>query len=179
MTPPPIERAGFGRLLGAEAVLVATWVLAWGDLSVANVLSGAVVAAVLLAVFPVGRLPDRRGHTVRLLPLVPLVATFVLDVVVSHLAMARDVIVGQSRITTGVIACPLRVDSDGLATFLVNLITLTPGIMPIDVTYGPHVIYVHVLHARDKERILAAVRRYETLAVRAFGSPEEVEACRS
>lgn len=177
MSPAKIERAGFGRILGAEAVLVAMWVLAWGDVSVANVLSGAVVAAVLLNVFPVGRLPDRRGHTVRPLQLVPLALAFVKDVLVSHVAMARDVVIGQSRITTGIVACPLRVDSDGLATFLVNLLTLTPGIMPIDVTHGPPVIYVHVLRATEKERILATVRHYETLAVRAFGSPEEVRAC--
>jgi hypothetical protein len=49
--------------------------------------------------------------------------------------------------------------------------------MPIEVTHGPPVIYVHVLRMHDRDRLLANVRRFETLIVRAFGSPAELAAC--
>jgi multicomponent Na+:H+ antiporter subunit E len=165
------------RLLGIEAALVVMWVLAWGDLSVANVVSGALISGALLVVFPVARLPVGAGHTVRPLAALRLLVAFGFELLVSNLAMARDVLLGQKRLRTGILACPLRVDSDGVATFLTNLLSLTPGAMPIEVTHGPPVIYVHVLRMHDRDRLLANVRRFETLIVRAFGSPAELAAC--
>ena len=50
------------------AVLVVFWFLAWGELSLANLLTGAAAAAVLLAVFPPRRsttewVPPHFGQT--------------------------------------------------------------------------------------------------------------------
>lgn len=167
------------RVLGIEAALIVVWVLAWGKLSAANVLSGAVVGVLLLATFPVGRLPDRGGRTLRLLPAARLVAVFLANLTVSNLAMAREILTGGRRIETGILACPLRVDSDGVATFLANVLTLSPGTLVLEVDHAPPVLYLHVLHMGDRERILATVRRLEELAVDTYGSPAERAACRA
>lgn len=45
------------RLFTRLLLLVALWLLAWGEVTVANVLSGTAVAAVLLVVFPPTRQP--------------------------------------------------------------------------------------------------------------------------
>jgi multicomponent Na+:H+ antiporter subunit E len=165
------------RMVGMEAALVAVWVLAWGDLSVANVLSGAVVGLLVLATFPLGRLPDRGGRTLHLLPAARLVGVFLANLVASNVAMAREILTGGRRIETGVLACPLRVDSDGIASFLANVLTLSPGTLVLEVDHDPPVLYLHVLHMADRERILLTVARLEELAVATYGNPIERSAC--
>ena len=165
------------RIVGIEAALVVVWVLAWGDLSVANVVSGIAVGLLLLASFPVGRLPDRGGRTLHLLPAARLVGVFALNLVASNVAMAREILNGGRRIETGIVACPLRVDSDGVATFLANVLSLSPGTLVLEVDHEPPVLYVHVLHMADREKIIATVRRLEELAVATYGNATERAAC--
>lgn len=158
------------------SVLVTIWVLGWGDLSVANVLSGIAAAALVIAVFPIGRLPERQGHTLRPLAAVHLLAFFVVELLRSNLAMIRDLLGPRHRIRTGIVAYPLRVSSDGLATFLVNVLSLSPGTMPLELSGEPRTLYLHVTRMHEREATLRTVARYEELAVRAFGSPAEVAA---
>ena len=167
------------RIVGIEAALVVVWVLAWGDLSVANVLSGVVVGVLVLATFPVGRLPDRGGRTLHLVPAARLLGVFLANLAASNVAMAREIVTGGRRIETGVVACPLRVDSDGIATFLANVLSLSPGTLVLEVDHEPPVLYLHVLHMADRERIVATVARLEELAVATYGSPAERTACQA
>src|SRR3546814_14837698 len=48
--------------------------------------------------------------------------------------------------------------------------------MPIEVTYNPHVIYVHVLHNDDPERTRRLVARLESPSVAVLGGPEALAA---
>ena len=54
------------RRVGFVAFLLGIWLLLWGEVSVANVVSGLLVAAVLLVVFP--RTPSTTGFVVRPVP---------------------------------------------------------------------------------------------------------------
>jgi multicomponent Na+:H+ antiporter subunit E len=149
--------------------LIAVWVLVWGDLSAANVVSGLAVAVLVLVLFP---LPDEAAAGVHLrpLPLVALVAFFTYELVQSNITMARDLLGRRDRMRTGVIAYPLRVQSDALLTFLANVTALTPGAMPIDVDHEPRVLFVHVTRVHERAATLANLARYEELFVRSFGS---------
>jgi multicomponent Na+:H+ antiporter subunit E len=167
------------RRAAAVAALVGVWVLGWGELSLANVLSGILVSLLVLALFPLGPLPERRGHTLRPLATLHLIGFFLVELVLSNVAMTRDLLGNRSRIRTGVVAYPLRVDSVGLLTFLANVVALTPGMMPIefdDADGQPKVIYLHVTRMHERPRIVSTVARYEELALRAFGSPDELAA---
>jgi multicomponent Na+:H+ antiporter subunit E len=168
-----------GRLVAAIAALVGVWVLGWGELTLANVLSGVFVALVVLALFPLGPLPERRGHTLRPLATLRLLGYFVVELVLSNVAMTRDLLGSRSRIRSGIVAYPLRVDAVGLMTFLANVLSLSPGTMPIefdDEDGRPKVIYLHVTRMHERAEIVRKVARYEELALRAFGSPEELAA---
>lgn len=156
------------------ATLTLIWVLAWGSPSPANVLGGVAVAAVLMAVapdsWPAGRL--------RLRPVA--IARFAGYVVVkaleSNLVITREILTRRSRVHTGVVAVPLPECSDGLITLVANVMALTPGTMPIEVTRGPTVLYVHILHLHDVEATRAEIRKLAELAYRAFGSEAAVAA---
>src|SRR3546814_19429977 len=93
----------------------------------------------------------------------------------STLVTAADVVRPRSRVRTGIVACPLRVDNDGLVTSLANLIAVSPGTMPIEVTYNQPVIYVHVLHNDDPERHSTLGARHESSSAAVPGRPDERE----
>ena len=166
-----------GRHAAAVAGLVGVWLLGWGELSIANVLSGVVVALLVLALFPLGPIPERRGHTLRPLRTLHLLVYFFVELVRSNVAMTRDLLGKRERIRTGVLAYPLRVDSVALMTFLANVLALSPGIMPIefdDAPGQPKVLYLHVTRMHERDRTVRKIARYEELALRAFGSPDEL-----
>lgn len=162
--------------LGVGAVLVVVWTLLWGKASAANIVSGALVAALLLVAFPIDRGVVAVRHRLRPGSAVRLAVFFFADLLRSTLATAVDVVRPRSRVRTGIIACPLRVDNDGLVTFLANLIAVSPGTMPIEVGYRPHVIYVHSLRGVEPDEVRAFVARLEELSVMALGGPEAVGA---
>ncbi len=157
--------------------LALIWVLAWGTPTPANVLGGLVVAAVLLAVSPDSWLSLRRTRP-RLRPVA--VARFLgfvlVEVVRANVILTREVVSRESRITTGVVAVPLPECSDGLLTLVTNVMAVTPGTMPIEVTRHPTVMYVHVLLLGDVEAVRRDVQHLAALAYRAFGSDAAIAA---
>ena len=75
---------------------------------------------------------------------------------------------------TGIVAYPLRVQSDVLLTFLANVTALTPGAMPVDVDHDPTILYLHVTRMHEREVTERNLARYEQMFLRAFGSPEQL-----
>lgn len=168
---PPARRAPRGRPrlsapVGFVVWLVVLWLLLWGDLSVANVASGVLVALGLLVAFPLGRPGGGARHAVRPVALARLLAYFAYELVTSNLVVARVVLSRGARTRTGVVACPLRTTSDRMVTVLCNIIALSPGTMMVDV--GDDAIYVHALLRRDPERVREDIDRLQGLLLAAF-----------
>jgi multicomponent Na+:H+ antiporter subunit E len=157
---------------GLLAALVAIWLMAWGDLSVANVLSGLLVAAALLLLFPVAPVvrSDHTGLAARPVALAQLAGHYVVDLLRSNLLVARDVLDPRRTVRGGFVSCPLRTGSDTVTTVLANLLALSPGTMPVDVTTAPPAVVVHVLQLHDEAEVRARVARLEELVTRAVGS---------
>jgi len=157
------------------AAIVAMWVLAWGSLSLANVLGGLVVAAVLVAVTPGGVGRNSRRPPVRPLAIGRFLGFAVAEIVRSNVSLIRDVF-APSRLHPGVMAVPLPRCSDGLLTLIANMLALTPGTNPVHVELDPTVLYVHVLQMHDVETSRAEVLHLADLAFRAFSpTPRAVE----
>ncbi|QXC59172.1 Na+/H+ antiporter subunit E [Aquihabitans sp. G128] len=159
--------------VGLGGLLLAIWLLLWGSVTPANVLSGVVVIALVLRFIPDARFRFRRP-TVRVGPALRFAGLVLVDLFRANLVVTREILSRESSINTGVVAVPLPLCSDGLLTLVANVLSLTPGTMPIEVTREPPVIYVHVLHLRDVEAVRRDVQRLSALAIRAFGSPEAV-----
>lgn len=164
------------RLALRIAFLTSIWVLLWGRLSVANVASGVLVATLLLVLYPSGASTGRPIGRPRPVAFVRLTGSILVQLVVSNAALAREIVTPGSRIRTGVVACPLRTDSERIITFLANVLSLSPGTMPVHVQADPPAIYIHVLHLSHPDATRLQVARLERLAVRAFGSADAVAA---
>jgi multicomponent Na+:H+ antiporter subunit E len=157
------------RILGRVALLLALWLLAWGQVTLANVVSGIAVGSALLVAFPPVR---RAGAPVRLRPVgaARLAAYVLTQLVTSNLVMAREVLRRGSSARPGVLAHRLQGPSEEIVTLMTSIIALSPGTMTVDVDRDSRTIYVHFLFLRDVEAARALLARLEQLAVRAIGA---------
>jgi multicomponent Na+:H+ antiporter subunit E len=163
------------RALFFAAGLATIWVLLWGSASPANVISGIAIGWLLVMIVPGlrrggGRLVFRPVAVVRL------AWHMVVTIVSSNIVLTREVLSPSDRLRTAVIGVPLPGCSDELLTFVSNLVALSPGTMPLEVTREPAVLYAHVLQLRDLETTRRDILRLTDLTVRAFGSAEAVAA---
>lgn len=162
------------RLSGLLISMAALWVLLWGDLSVANVVSGVIVA---IAVLSAARLPrstrtnDAESAEIAPLAMLRFGAYVLVKLVEANLILAWEIITPRNRINTGVVAVPLRTESALSMMVVANVITLTPGTVTLEVEGSPPVLYVNVLHLHDLDDVRRDLLRIEELSVRAFGSP--------
>ena len=165
------------RAVAIAAGMAVIWVLLWGSASPANVLSGLAVGIVLVLAVPGLR---RRGRGprfgVRPVAIARLAAHVLRTMVESNVLLTREVVTRGSDINTAVVGVPLPGCSDELLTLISNLVALSPGTMPLELTMDPLVLYVHVLHFRDVEQVRGDVQHLTDLTVRAFGSPDAVAA---
>ena len=134
----PVHRSGppgqvRGRRWGGVALaawLVVVWVALWGGVSWANLGSGVLVAAVVLALFPTG--PGSGGH-VSVWPALRYVAWFSGQLVVATAQVVLATVAPSGRVRPAVVAVPLRSRSALVATIVANSVTLTPGTLTVDV----------------------------------------------
>jgi multicomponent Na+:H+ antiporter subunit E len=148
------------------AWLVVAWVLLWGRLSWANVLSGVAVVAVLLVVVPIG---GTRRAVVHPVALARLAGHFLVQLVRANVTLARTILAPRDRLRTGVVAVPLDDVSDGVLAVVVHLTALTPGTLTVEIERDPTVLYIHVTALRDREDVVRELRTTQRLAVAAFG----------
>jgi multicomponent Na+:H+ antiporter subunit E len=151
------------------AVLVALWLLAWGEASVANVLSGAAVAAALLLAFPAG--PSARHVRLRPGGILRLVAYVARQLVVSNIVMTRQILGRRVDAHPGVVAHHLRRPSEEVVTLMSSVIALSPGTMTVDVDAASSAIYVHVFDLRDLDAARRSLAELEGLAAGAISRP--------
>lgn len=156
--------------------LTLVWLLLWGDISWANVVSGLAVGAFIVFAPPRGQRHDYDPENRPLLNIVAAVR-FVLVVlwklVQSNLYLAWEIITPGTRITKGIIAVPLRTDSPMAMLAVSDVITITPGTIVVDVSTNPTVLYVHVLHLHDLDRVRQDLIDLEDLFVEAFGTEKD------
>jgi multicomponent Na+:H+ antiporter subunit E len=159
------------RQAGFVAFLLGIWLLLWGEVSAANVVSGLLVAALLLLVFP--RTPSTTGFVVRPVPAIRFLVFFGREMVESVVLLSREVLSRRSRFHTGVVAVPVHGCPDALLAAVANLIALTPGTMTVKIDTDTPTLYVHVLIFRDIETVRAKIERLNRLVVLAFAGKDE------
>ncbi|MFI6521537.1 Na+/H+ antiporter subunit E [Spirillospora sp. NPDC050679] len=170
--PPYSVRIG-KRVVQFPLVLWLTllWQLMWDRFSLANLVSGLVLALLLALVFPMPPLdPGMRLHPVGF---ARFAARFAVDLLKSAGPLAWQA-VGSGRPTANsVIGVPLRTRSDMMMTITAIALSATPGTVVVDVRRTDATLFLHVLGA-DDEATVAQARRdvlaQEGRVVRAFGT---------
>lgn len=163
MTDDINTRTGLARRLQPVTwvVLTLVWVMLWGNVSVMNVVSGAVVAALVLLLFPLP--PVRYGIRIRPWATFVLFTRFFADMVVASIEVAYKACAPWEHPQGRLARVILRSDNDLLNTMTAQMTTLVPGSIVIDIeTDGAgRTMLVHIFDVRSSAQVEAFLRRVQ------------------
>jgi multicomponent Na+:H+ antiporter subunit E len=147
--------------------LLVIWMALWGEVSVANLVSGVVLVGLLAVLFPG---TQGYGHRLRPLGALRLVRAVLWSLMVSTWRVALAVLrPTPDRVRAEVVSVPLITRSPLVAAVVANSITLTPGTMTVDVDLTELTIQVHVLGRIDHEEFRRSIVALEQLVIGAVG----------
>lgn len=155
--------------------IVVIWNLLWGNFSVANVVTGLIVAFLVVVTFPLPPIPFT--GKIRPIGLTRLVFRFATDLVAASIQVAWLAIRPGPPPGGAVIEVDLYTDSDLYATLTAELVTLVPGSVVIEVRRATTTLFVHTLDVDTDDDIEAArqsVFREERRVIHALASDEEL-----
>lgn len=137
-------------------VLTLVWVALTGNFEVINFFFGFVLS------FAVMWLSQGSKEDKKYFKRVPLAISFIVyffyELVKANLQVAVDVIRPRLYIKPGIVSYPMTVTSDFEITILVNVISLTPGTLIIDISHDRKVLYIHAMFIRDKEEFINSIK---------------------
>jgi multicomponent Na+:H+ antiporter subunit E len=152
------------RHLLTVALLASAWCALWGSVSVANVLSGTLVAVSATVFSGV----DRNAGGLRIVALLHFLWLVVVDLVVSTVQVAWEILTPTDYTDEAIIAVDTNIQARSHFLMLVVAITVTPGTAVIDSDGDTGRLYLHVLHAERAPAIEEHVRHLADLACRAL-----------
>jgi len=158
------------RRLAMLAMLVVAWCALWGSVSVANVVSGTLIAVAATLFSGV----DRNAGGLHIVPLLHFLWLVAVDLVVSTVHVAWEILTPTDYTDESIIAVDTNVGSRSHFLMLVVAITVTPGTAVIDSDGDTGRLYLHLLHADKAPEIEQHVRHLAELACRALPVKEEV-----
>ncbi|PJI93742.1 Na+/H+ antiporter subunit E [Luteimicrobium subarcticum] len=165
------------RQWGSVVWLALVWCLLWGAFSVANVLGGLVLGALVVVVLP---LPDLDFHgRVRPLAVLAVLGSFLVDLVVASFQVALLALSPRTMPRGAVVGVRLRNPSDLYLTVTAELASLVPGSLVVEVHRLTGMIYLHVLDLEaygGVDKVRDDLLTLEARVLRALASDEELAA---
>ncbi|MFF0817349.1 Na+/H+ antiporter subunit E [Rhodococcus sp. NPDC003318] len=159
---------------GTLAWLTLVWILLWGNVSVANIVGGLIVAILITVLLPLPRVPvEGRIHPWSIVKLIGLSLWYAAQ---SSAQVAWLAVRPGPPPVTGVLRCRLAIKSDLVLTLCVDVLNLIPGTMVLEVDQVKRMVYVHVLDVstdRAVRQFYRTVRRLEALFIASFERDSE------
>lgn len=149
--------------------LVLVWMFLWGDVTIANAVSGLAVALMITVLLPLPPVPvEGRVHPLSLLRLVFTICCYL---ALSSVQVAWLAIRPGPPPLTAVLRAQLTVKSDLVLALVVNAINLIPGAIVLEIDQTRRMIYVHVLDVGSDRAVATFYRQVaelERLMIRSF-----------
>jgi multicomponent Na+:H+ antiporter subunit E len=149
--------------------LILVWILLWGIVSAANILSGLAISLIITVLLPLPVVPiEGRVHPLSLLRLAVQVAGYL---VLSSAQLAWLAVKPGPPPLSAVLRAHLAIKSDLVLALAVNIINLTPGTIVLEIDQVRRMIYVHVIDVgseRAVNRFYRQIAEIERLLVRSF-----------
>jgi multicomponent Na+:H+ antiporter subunit E len=149
--------------------LVLVWILLWGTISAANILSGLAIALLITLLLPLPAVSvEGRLHPVSFVKLLIVVGW---NLVLSSLQVAWLAIKPGPPPLSAVLRVRFAVKSDLVLALGVNAINLTPGTLVLEIDRDRRLLYVHVLgvdSARAVNRFYREVAQLQRLLIAAL-----------
>ncbi|HEX2283236.1 MAG TPA: Na+/H+ antiporter subunit E [Mycobacterium sp.] len=149
--------------------LTLVWILLWGSVSAANIVSGLAVALMITVLLPLPVVPiEGKVHPLSLLRLVVTVAYYLVQ---SSAQVAWLAVRPGAPPLSAVLRARLGVKSDLVLALAVNIFNLIPGSIVLEIDRTRRMLYMHVIDVgseRAVNQFYRQVTEVERLLVAAF-----------
>ncbi len=149
----------------ANLVMALIWAALTDTMSGVGLLVGFIVSYLVL-IFVFRGQPEVRKYRLQVPRLLNFMLFFTKELIMANLRVAWDVLTPTNLMKPGVIAMPLRAETDMEITMVANAISLTPGSLSLDVSTDRKVLYVHVMYLYDEQQVMSELKRMEAKILR-------------
>lgn len=156
------------RHLVTIVALTLAWCALWREVTVANLASGLLVAT-LITVSGIGT--AGRGR-IRLRPLLGFAGLVAVDLVVSTVTVAKEILTPTDRTDEAIIAVAVPAETRHHLLLLTLAVTVTPGTAVVDADPATGTLYLHLLHLDRRAQLERHVNRLAELACAALPTNE-------
>jgi len=108
------------------------------------------------------------SNIIKLWYLAYLMIYFILNVMTSGWAVARQVLKGSKGDEGGLLDYQTRVNKPWQMILLFNMLSMTPGSLSTDIDEKNQIIKVHLLNMAEKEQFYKVTSKIETLLIKAI-----------
>jgi len=140
-----------------NVLLALFWAFLGGELTAVSLMTGFVVGFVIL--WFVLRGQPEATYFRRPPRFLRFVGSFLVQVVVANLRVARQVLAPGALLRPGIVSYSLSAKTDTEISLLANLITLTPGTLSLQVSEDRGTLYIHALDASDPDGLRRDIER--------------------
>jgi multicomponent Na+:H+ antiporter subunit E len=98
------------------------------------------------------------GIIIRLIRAILFVFYYLKELVLSSLFVAYDIITPKDHMRPGIVEVPVDLKTDTAIIAFVNLISMTPGSLTVDMSPDKKKVYVHAMYLFDKKKFIAKMK---------------------
>ena len=148
--------------------LFVVWLLLTHQFTVGNLLLAAMLA--WLIPLGVGKIRTAAIPVKQPLKIIGFFGVLLVDIVVSNIVVAKQVLGAPERLQPGFVSIPLDLREALPITILASTISLTPGTVSIELRNDRKSLYVHALHVDSETKLIERIKyRYEKPLKEIFG----------
>ncbi|SLN24430.1 Na(+)/H(+) antiporter subunit E1 [Aquimixticola soesokkakensis] len=144
------------KLFLLNLLLTIMWAGLSGSFAPLTLLTGFVVS--FAGIWLANRSSEGISYATRVLRMIRLMVYFFVELALSSVKVAVDVLRIKPRHKPGIVEMPLDVTSDIEILLVANLISLTPGSLTLDVTPDRRALVVHSMFAHDPQALVADLK---------------------
>jgi multicomponent Na+:H+ antiporter subunit E len=146
-------------MIGRFVVSLALWIALWGEVSIANVITGVVVTTGLVLLFPPTR---KRKHRLRIIPAVSFFFYMLWSIIVASGNVITSVLFpNERRRHVEIIRVSLKSTSPLVRAVTANTISLTPGTVIVSVDEVASAMEIHVLGKYNSKEFHDSIHAHE------------------
>lgn len=144
------------NVFAVNLLLALIWAAFSGEFTLTSLSIGFALGFAALSL--VNPLFAERSYFKRLPRLLRLAGIFAVELVVSSVRVAIDVLRPKAINRPGIVAVPLRCRDEVDRFLLSSLVTLTPGTLSLDLSDDDEILYVHAMFVEDPDALRAEIR---------------------
>ncbi len=103
-------------------------------------------------------MPNLLSLIIRIFRLFLFTGYYLKELLLSSIYVAWDIITPKDRMRPGIVEVPIDLKKETAIIALVNLISMTPGSLSVDLTPDKKKIYVHVMYLFDREKFISKTK---------------------